>query len=258
MSTRDLSGSTAVVTGASRGFGRATAIALAERGARVIGVARGETALHELRARLGDTFHPVIADVTDPLLPGRLIARYRPRTLVLNAGAAPPVGSLLEQTWDGFSTNWNVDVRHVFNFTRAALQGPLEPGSVVVSLSSGAALRGSPLSGGYAGAKATITIISSYAALEARRTGSAIRFVAVLPALTPATDLGRVYTQAYAAQAGVSETQLVEGLGGLLATEQAAAGIRDLVVEDTYTAAAYLLTAQGLRPLDPEPAQARS
>jgi NADP-dependent 3-hydroxy acid dehydrogenase YdfG len=258
MSIRDLSGSTAVVTGASRGFGRATAIALADRGARVIGVARSEAALYELRAELGDNFDPVIADVTDPSLPRRLIAQYRPRTLILNAGATPPVGSLLEQTWDSFSTNWNVDVRHVFNFTRAALQAPLEPGSVVVSLSSGAALRGSPLSGGYAGAKATITIISSYAGLEARRTASAIRFVAVLPQLTPATDLGRVYTRTYATQAGVSETQLVEGFGGVLATEQAAAAISDLVVDDTYTAPAYLLAAQGLRPLDPEPAQARS
>lgn len=115
----------------------------------------------------------MIADVADPSLPQRLFAQYQPRTLVLNAGATPPVGSLLEQSWDGFSTNWNVDVRQAFNFTRAALQAPLEPGSVVISLSSGAALRGSPLSGGYAGAKATITTISSYAAGEAQRTAGA-------------------------------------------------------------------------------------
>lgn len=258
MSTRDLSGTTAVVTGASRGFGRATAIALVEKGARVIGVARGEAALHELRAELGDNFHPVIADVTDASLPGRLIAEYRPRTLVLNAGATPPVGSLLEQSWEGFSTNWNVDVRQVFNFTRAAVTAPLEPGSVVVSLSSGAALRGSPLAGGYAGAKATITLISSYAADEAQRTGSAVRFVAVLPQLTPATDLGRVYTQAYATRAGVSPTQLVASYGGALGTDQAATAISDLVVDDTYTASAYLLGAQGLRPVDPVAAQPHS
>ncbi len=48
------------------------------------------------------------------------------------------------------------------------------------------------------------------------------------------------------------------GFGGALATEQAAAAISDLVVDDTCTAPAYLLAAQGLRPLDPEPAQARS
>ena len=40
MSVRDLSGTSAIVTGASRGFGRATAISLAERGVHVVGVAR--------------------------------------------------------------------------------------------------------------------------------------------------------------------------------------------------------------------------
>lgn len=252
MSARSLSGTTAIVTGASRGFGRATAIALAHRGARVVGVARTEEPLHQLRDELGDQFIPEVADITDPSLPERLIRTYEPRALVLNAGATPPVGSLLDQTWDSFSINWNVDVAHVFHFTRAVLAAPLDPGSVVVSLSSGAALRGSPLSGGYAGAKATIRIISSYAAGEARHTESGIRFVAVLPALTPATDLGRVYTRAYAAQAGISEAQLIDGAGGALATDQAATSISDLVIDDTYTAAAYQLTARGLQPVDPD------
>jgi NAD(P)-dependent dehydrogenase (short-subunit alcohol dehydrogenase family) len=42
MSVRQLAGTTAIVTGASRGFGRAIAIALVERGADVVGVARNE------------------------------------------------------------------------------------------------------------------------------------------------------------------------------------------------------------------------
>lgn len=258
MPMRNLSGTTAVVTGASRGFGRATAIALANLGARVVGVARSEAPLLKLRAELGDNFVPEIADITDPSLPQRLIAEYKPRTLVLNAGATAPVGSLLDQTWEDFSTNWNVDVAHAFHFTSAALRAPLEPESVVVSLSSGAALRGSPLSGGYAGAKATITTISRYAALEAKQIGAAIRFVAVLPQLTPATDLGRVFTRAYATQAGISETQLIDGMGGILSTERAATSVADLAVDDSYTAPAYLLAAAGLRPLDPEPTGAPS
>lgn len=245
MPIRNLAGATAIVTGASRGFGRATAIALVRLGARVIGVARSETLLNELRTELGDNFQPEIADVTDSALPDRLIAQYAPQVLVLNAGATPPVGSLLRQTWDSFSTNWNVDVQHVFRFTRAALNAPLDPGSVVVTLSSGAVLRGSPLSGGYAGAKATIKTISSYASLEAQRTGLDIRFVAVLPQLTPATDLGRVFTQAYAAQAGIPEAQFVERLGGALDAERAGTSIADLVVDDSFSAPAYQLVASG-------------
>jgi len=49
--SRDLSGTTAIVTGASRGFGRAAAISLSERGAHVVGVARNEDA--KARADLG-------------------------------------------------------------------------------------------------------------------------------------------------------------------------------------------------------------
>lgn len=82
--------------------------------------------------------------------------------------------------------------------------------------------------------------------------------MAVLPQLTPATELGRVYTKAYATQAGISQRQLVEGFGGALATDQAAAAISDLIVDDTYTASAYLLAAKGLRPLDSESSGVRS
>jgi NADP-dependent 3-hydroxy acid dehydrogenase YdfG len=113
MAVRELSETTAIVTGASKGFGRATAIALAGRGAHVVGVARSADLLNELRDQLGDRFTPEIANATDPSLPERLIAEYRPRTLVLNAGATPSVGSLIEQTWDSFSTNWDVDVQQV-------------------------------------------------------------------------------------------------------------------------------------------------
>ena len=81
-------------------------------------------------------------------------------------------------------------MQQVFHWTREALLRPLEPGSVVVAFSSGAAVAGSPLSGGYAGAKATIRFMASYAAEESERSGLGIRFVSVLPQLTPATDLG--------------------------------------------------------------------
>src|SRR5580704_1076284 len=62
MSTEELAVTTAIVTGASRGFGRATAIALARTGAHVVGVARGSAALAELHQELGAAFTPVVAD----------------------------------------------------------------------------------------------------------------------------------------------------------------------------------------------------
>ncbi len=86
MPVQGLSGTTALVTGASRGFGRAIATALCEAGARAVGVARDRARLEELRAELGDTFVPVVADATDPTTAGLLREEHLPQTLVLNAG----------------------------------------------------------------------------------------------------------------------------------------------------------------------------
>ena len=251
MTIRQLAGTTAIVTGASRGFGRGISVSLVGRGAHVVGVARNQELLAELKEELGKAFTSEVADVAEPSLAARLIGTYRPQTVVLNAGATPPVGSLGEQTWETFSTNWNVDVQHVFNFTREILTQPLDPGSVVVSLSSGAALAGSPLSGGYAGAKATIKLISSYAGLDAVRLGTNIRFLSVLPQLTPATGLGKLYTERYAEMAGMSEGQFLDDrFGGPLSSEQVGENIADLAVDDSYSEAAYLVSSKGLQPVD--------
>ena len=129
----------------------------------VVGVARDGGALGELRAELGGSFTPVGADAADPNVAGQLIDARRPIILVLNAGAAPLSRPIQRHTWETFSRNWDTDVQHDFGWPREALLAPLAPGSTVIAMSSGAALRGSPLSGGYAGSKATIRFITSYA-----------------------------------------------------------------------------------------------
>jgi NAD(P)-dependent dehydrogenase (short-subunit alcohol dehydrogenase family) len=251
MSAQQLSGSTALVTGASRGFGRGIAIALAGAGANVVGVARDRARLAELRAQLGDGATTVAADAADPVVAGELIDTYRPRVLVLAAGAAPLSRPLHQHTWETFSSTWHTDVRQVFHWLREALLRPLDEGSVVVAFSSGAALRGSPLSGGYAGAKATIRFITGYAADESERAGLGIRFVSVLPQLTPATELGAAAVAAYARRQGTDVASFTENLGPALTPEHAGKAIADLVDAPAPGAGpeAYLLTAAGLRPV---------
>ena len=249
MPTQDLSGTTALVTGASRGFGRAIAIALSTHGAHVVGVARDRARLEELRAQLGGTYTPVAADATDPVVAGQLLDKYRPRTLVLNAGAAPLARPIHRQTWQTFSRNWEVDVQHVFNWTREALLLPLRPGSVVIAISSGAAVNGSPLSGGYAGAKAAIRFIASYAAAESGRNALGIRFTAVLPQLTPETDLGAAAVAAYAARQGVDIPAFLEGRDPALTPEQVGTAIVDIAAGSGDDRDASLLTAAGLSPV---------
>jgi NADP-dependent 3-hydroxy acid dehydrogenase YdfG len=249
MSSQDLSGTTAVVTGASRGFGRAVAAALAHAGANVVGVARDRARLEEVRAQLGDTFTPVVADAADPVVAGQLIDAYQPRTLVLNAGASPLARPIHQHTWETFSRNWHVDVQQVFNWTREALLHPLAPGSAVIAFSSGAAVKGSPLSGGYAGAKAAVRFVSSYAAEESERDALGIKFAAVLPQLTPETDLGAAAVTAYAKRSGVDVATTLDQSGPVLTPAQVGAAIVDLATDPNLDHTSYLLTAAGLSPV---------
>jgi NAD(P)-dependent dehydrogenase (short-subunit alcohol dehydrogenase family) len=230
-----LSGSTAIVTGASRGFGRGIADAFAAAGANVVGVARS-----------GGT---VTADAADPATARRLIDEYQPRTIVLAAGAAPRMSPLQDQTWESFSQNWNVDVAQAFHWIRHALQRPLAPGSTVIAVSSGAALNGSPLSGGYAGAKATVRFITDYAALESERAGLGIEFVAVLPGLTPSTELGAKAVAAYAERQGVDVDTFIQSLQPALTPEQVGKSVLEIATGERSDHRAYALNSAGLSPL---------
>jgi NAD(P)-dependent dehydrogenase (short-subunit alcohol dehydrogenase family) len=102
-------------------------------------------------------------------------------------------------------------VKMTFHWMKAILNEPLGRGSAVIALSSGAALRGSPLSGGYAGAKATIRFLAEYAAQEAARGKLGIRFAALLPNITPLTGVGRPFVEAYAQRQGRTAEQFLGG-----------------------------------------------
>jgi NAD(P)-dependent dehydrogenase (short-subunit alcohol dehydrogenase family) len=212
-------------------------------------VARNAELLDSLRHEPGGTPTTVVADAADPVVAGRLIEQYRPRTLVLNAGAAPLPRPLQLHTWDTFSRPWDVDVKHAFHWIREALLLPLRPGSTVIAMSSGAAVAGSPLSGGYAGAKATIRFITGYAAEESERAGLGIRFISLLPRLTSSTDLGSQAVAAYARRDGVTVDEYLERFGPTLTPPDVGKAVVDLVTSSEYAPGAYLLTAAGLSPL---------
>ncbi|MFH8487776.1 SDR family oxidoreductase [Streptomyces longisporoflavus] len=240
---------TAVITGASRGFGRAIAAALVATGTRVVGIARDARELDAVRDALGADFTPVAADATGETLAHEVIRRYRPGLLVLNAGATPHMAPVHEQTWETFSRNWQSDTQHVFAWTRAALREPLSPGSVVISMSSGAALGGSPLSGGYASAKAAIRYIRGYAADEALRAGLGIRFHALLPNMTPAGGVGSAAVDGYAARQGVDRQAFIEGREQpVLTSEQLAKALLE-VAHDADSLAEYRVGGGGLLPV---------
>jgi 3-oxoacyl-[acyl-carrier protein] reductase len=249
----NLSEKSVIVVGASRGIGRGIAVAFADAGANVIAVSRTTTTF-PAPGQGASSIHAEVADAAEAAVPARIIDRYEPEVVILVAGAPPHMRPLQEQTWETFSLNWQADVRITFHWLREILLKPLRPGSRVVVISSGAALGGSPLSGGYAGAKSTQRFITVYAQDEARRAGLDITFAAVLPRFSPVTSIGRPAVQAYAARAGQSVEEylksIVQSGGPLVSPETAGAAMVALVQEDPANVApAYLLSGNGLKKL---------
>src|ERR671918_1967523 len=245
----DLSGRTTIVVGASRGLGRGIATAFAEAGAPVVAVSRTAAEFPE-PANGSGTIQPEVADAGKATVPASLLERYEPEAVILVAGASPHMRPLQHQTWETFSVNWQTDVRIAFHWLREALLKPLRPGSRVVVFSSGAALNGSPLSGGYAGAMATQRFITAYAQDEANRAGLGITITAVLPRFAPQTGIGGPAVKAYAARAGKSVEQYLEPMGPLLTPEIAGNALLELMQANAATVApGYRLTAAGLQKL---------
>ncbi|POM22984.1 2,5-dichloro-2,5-cyclohexadiene-1,4-diol dehydrogenase [Actinomadura rubteroloni] len=246
---KGLKDTTALVTGAGGGFGTGVVAALVAAGAHVVGVGRDAGRLAALRREHGAAFTAEPGDAAEPGVAERLLAAHRPATVVLAAGARPAMLPLTEQTWETFGRAWETDVRQAFAWIRAALLLPLRAGSTVVAVSSGAALGGSPLSGGYAGAKATVRFTAAYAAGEAMRARLGVRFTALLPALTPVTGLGAEAVAAYAAHEGLAVGDFTARLGRVLTPGQVGAAVVALAT-DPDPRSAYRLAPDGLTALD--------
>lgn len=176
----------ALVIGAGSGVGHATADALIAAGARVLAAGRER-------------------DATDPAQVAALLAEADPDLVVVAAGTRPRMASIEEQSWASFSGPWNVDVKIAFEVGRAALARPLRPNSTVLIVSSGAGLAGSPLSGGYAGAKRMQMFLAGYLQRAANARELGIRFVALAPRqFLVGTAIGEAAAAAYGAEIGES------------------------------------------------------
>ena len=179
-----------LITGGSKGLGRAIVNALVALGAKVTVVARDKTLLNEAA---GTNVLIVDGDVTDKVLIEKVIGDLQPTLLILNAGATPRMAPMDEQDWESFSAVWNTDVKAGLFGIQAALKTPVPPGGRVMIVSSGAAWGGSPLSGGYAGAKRMLWPMAKYANEMAIRRSHRIHFQVVLPTqIIGETDFGNI------------------------------------------------------------------
>jgi len=248
--TKRLNGKNVVVIGGSKGLGRAIVAAAHAQGAHVLAVARQEEPLKQLADDFSGV-HILGLDATDESAPAKVFATLSPDVLVVCAGAIPHTAPLQEQSWEQFSRNWNSDVKMSLLFSQAALTTPLASGTTIILISSGAALGGSPLSGGYAGSKRTQMFLANYAQKESDRLNLGLRFLALAPmGIMPNTDLGTTAVEAYAAYLGMDAKDYIKGMGTSQTTEDVANAVVELASNPTSRAGnVFLVSVKGIETL---------
>jgi NAD(P)-dependent dehydrogenase (short-subunit alcohol dehydrogenase family) len=194
----------------------------------------------------------VEADVTDPATAVNVLREVRPSIVVLNAGAQPNTAPIHEQTWEGFSAAWNTDVKAGLHWIQAAIRLPLEPGSRVLIASSGAAVAGSPMSGGYAGAKRMLWFMAQYANGVSTEQRLGIRFQALLlMRMIEGTGVGDTGARAYATKRGVSTSAFFAQLGGPMSPRDFGERVATILVDPAYEASTALAIREGgIEPMD--------
>lgn len=201
-----------VVTGGSRGLGLGLVEALVAQGAKVTVVARRADSLDAVSTRLGVA--TISADVTDKAAAHRILGDIRPDILALNAGAIPRMGRLDQLSWEDFSVAWETDVKAGLYWLQAALNLPLKPGSRVLVGSSGAAVTGSQMSGGYGGSKRMLWFMAKYANGVSQEKNLGICFQAIVPRqMILGTGTGDTAANAYAGSMGITPEQFVARFG---------------------------------------------
>ena len=251
-----------VVIGGSRGTGLAIVEAFLQEAANVLAVGRTAQSLADLSGN-----YPMVrtleADATDAATI-KAIFQDSPDVVVLAAGATPPTQPVYELDWDTFSTNWNTDVRASFLLVQHALTAPVKPGTVILLISSGAAIGGSPISGGYAGSKRMQMFLTNYAQEASNRFGLGLRFIALAPwRLMKGTGTGELVVPKYAAFWGIPENEFVVRMTLAQTKEDVAKAIVDFSEQlpapeqgNVFIVSANGVVAESnLQSLSPSPAQ---
>lgn len=178
----------AIVTGGSKGIGRAIALALAEAGAAIALAARGEEDLRQTAKEIeaaGGRAIPVVTDVTDPSQVEALVEKTVDAfgtvdILVNNAGAAPFLSTIDQIRLEGFEKYFRVNFMSAVYCSKAVAPVLLPKGSgCVLNVASVAGFIASPGLTYYSGAKAAMINLTKTLAREWAASG--IRVNAVAP-----------------------------------------------------------------------------
>jgi 3-oxoacyl-[acyl-carrier protein] reductase len=180
----DLTGQTALVTGASGGIGGAVARALHAQGAAVALAGTRAAALEALAAELGERAHPLAADLADPEAADTLVRDAEAMLgghldiLVNNAGITRDNLALRMKDPD-WQAVIDLNLTAAFRLTRAALRGMLRRRhGRIVCIASAVGIIGNPGQANYAAAKAGMIGMAKSIAAEVAARGITVNCVA--------------------------------------------------------------------------------
>lgn len=181
-----LKGRTALVTGASRGIGRATAERLAEAGARVFGLGRSADALAEVARDTGG--ESLVVDLADDVSVWSALDELQeglggPPSIVVNAAGVFGIQMCAEETVTSFDLNLSINLRGTFLVVRSLLPAMLARGDgLIVNVGSVAGRRAYPGNSAYSASKFGLRGFHEVLLEEVRGTG--VRATLLEPAAT--------------------------------------------------------------------------
>lgn len=186
MTVFDLTGRTALITGASRGIGRAAARLLARQGARVVLAARNEDLLDEVAAEVragGGAAHPMPLDLADhesiPAAVRGLPSEFAAVDILVNNAGVTADNLLARMTLEQWRRVLDVNLTGAFVLTKALVRGMMRRRhGRVVSVSSVAGVVGNAGQANYAASKAGLIGFSKSLARELPSRGITVNVVA--------------------------------------------------------------------------------
>lgn len=243
-----LTGKVALVTGASSGIGRAAALELARRGAKVIASARRQTEIEALVAAIrqeGFEATAVVADVNDESsvadLVARAVATYGRLDIAFNnAGTEGGFTPFVEQSNEVYDAVFNANVRGVFwSMKHQAQQMLAQGGGVIINNASMGGVIGFGNAALYIASKHAVLGLTKTASIEWFKQG--VRVNAICPGIIDTPFQDRVWSSADAKQAFANTT--VPGRAGT--PEEMAKVVAFLASDDASFVSGHGLLADG-------------